>query len=87
MNGVALRDGDQLLEGLEDEDKRDERGETLLRKSGDVSHEGAEIKRDHEDQDDPRPNPDPKPERQVVQTIVSVKIKIKIKNQIFVSMK
>ena len=66
MNRVALRDGDQLLEGLKDEDKRDERREALLRKSGDVSHEGAQIKRDHEDQDNPRPNPDPKPKRQVV---------------------
>ena len=41
---------DELLEGLIDKDECDQEGEALLRKSGDVPHEGAEVKGHDEDQ-------------------------------------
>jgi len=66
VDGRLVEDVDELLESLVDEDERDEHREALLRETGDVADEGAQVKRHHQQQDEADPHPDPEPESQVV---------------------
>ena len=66
-----VEDVEELLERLHDEDEGDEGGEALLSESGDVTDQGGEVKRHHDEQDGTDPQPDPEPKWQVVQPIVS----------------
>ena len=75
VEGVVVVDVQQLLEGLHDEDERDERREALLRETRDVTHQSAQIKGNHQQQDDTDPQADPTPHGQVRQVVLSARIK------------
>ena len=72
VDGVCVPDFDEFGEGLEDEDERDENGETFLREARHVTHQGAQVERHAHDQNDGHPHPDKKTERQVRQLMFSV---------------
>ena len=61
-----------LGERLVDEDDRDEDGEALLREACDVTHEGAEVKGDDDEQCDHHPEPHPEPQRHEVYVVFPV---------------
>lgn len=67
---VRLPHAGQLGERLEDEDDRDEHGEAFLCEAGDVPHEGAQVERDYDEEDQADPDSDPYPERQEVDAVV-----------------
>ena len=65
-----------LLERLVDEDDSNQQREALLSEACDVTHEGAEVKRDDEDQEQAHPHSDPEPEAHVVQTPAPARYRI-----------
>ena len=71
-----IAEPERFLERLVDEDERYEAGEALLGEPRDVAHEGGQVKR-HDQQDEERcPQADPAPERQEVETHVTKKWEI-----------
>ena len=64
-------DSSQLLEGLHDEDERDEAGEALLCEASDVANQGTEVEDHHDEQKACCPDADPEPGRQVVPIVVT----------------
>ena len=61
-----------LGERLVDEDDGDENGEAFLREARDVTHEGAEVEGDDDEQRDHHPEPDPEPQRHEVYVVFPV---------------
>lgn len=57
-----LPDNDHILDGLVDEDERDQGGKVLLGEAGYVADEGAGINRGQDDANAGDPHADPEPE-------------------------
>lgn len=71
--GIFALDLEQFFERLNNKDDRNKGGEALLRKSGNIFDQGAQIE-DHDDQDHCScPKPDPAPSWEEIPAIVSVK--------------
>lgn len=59
----------KLCKCLIDEDERDEKGEDLLRETGNETHHEASLKGHHDHHDNHQPKPDPHPSRQVLHSV------------------
>lgn len=60
---------DKLVEGLVDENERDEDGEDLLSEAGDESDQEAAFQRHDEDDDHNQPHPHPDPAHNVLDVL------------------
>ena len=58
-DGVVVRDMEDLVDGLLDEDERDEAGKVLLGEPRDVADEGAGVEGDEGEHDEADPNARP----------------------------
>ena len=70
VHWVGMPDLENLGEGLNDEDDRDQDGEALFGESGDVAHQCAEVKRNDQKQNQHRPHSDPETKRHEVHVVL-----------------
>lgn len=73
VDGVGLRQVDQLLDGFIDEDNANQRGKGLLGEAGDVADEGAGIGGHQDDTQEGRPQPNASPQGEVRKGVVPEK--------------
>ena len=71
VDWVVVKTFELFLERLIDEDDCYEHGETFLCKASDETHEGAQIERDHDEEEETHPHADPETELQIVPSVVA----------------
>jgi len=71
VNGLQLHRLVLLVQSFEDEYDSDQHRETLLGEARDVSHQSAEVERDHHQKTQRQPHPDPETQLQVVDVLAS----------------